>query len=224
MTRATSVDERVATLTVTGKDGITFALPQTIIFEFADPATGAATVDDDYTVTGVGLADSAPIYTLHLPPGSASVTLTIAAREDSLVEGNEAVRVTARHVNTPISARDIVIEDDDAPEFELSVSSSTLEEGAAGATVTASITNGVTFAADQAFTLRVSSADVGATEADYTPLTPLTVAVGDSSGTARFEAVDDNVVEEAETFTIGVQLRHGGGHGGVQHHGHGPGE
>ena len=198
---ATPEDERVATLTVAGTGGITFSTPQTIFFEFAAPDTGTAAVDADYTVTGDGLGGSAPEYFLTLPPGDASVTLTITALEDSLVEGNEAVRVTARHGTDTISARDIVIEDDDAPVFELSVSSSTLEEGAAGATVTASITNGVTFAADQTFTLTVDSADGGATETDYA-VTPLTMAAGAASGTALFEALPDDVVEVDETFTI----------------------
>ena len=199
---ATSADERIATLTVMGTGGITFATSQTISFVFADPAAGTAAVpDDDYTVTGDGLEGSAPTYMLTLPPGSESVTLTIAAREDSLVEGNEAVRVTAQHENTTISARDIVIEDDDAPVFALSVSSSTIEEGAAGATVTASITNGVTFAAEQAFTLMVDSADGDATESDYA-VTQLAMAAEAVSGTALFEALPDDVVEGEETFTI----------------------
>ena len=95
--------------------------------------------------------------------------------------------------------------DNDAASFEVSASPDEIDEGGS-ATLTVSIANGVTFAANQSIALSVSGS---ASAADY-GLAPetLTLAAGATSVTATLTAVDDADEESAETAT--VTATHGG--------------
>ena len=87
----------------------------------------------------------------------------------------------------------------DTATFTVSATPEAIEEGE-GATLTVAISNGVTFADEQTFSLTMSGTT---SPADYEikPAT-LILAAGESSVTAELEAIDDDQEEEAETVTV----------------------
>lgn len=88
--------------TVTVKTGgVTYADDQTITLELGGTATETA----DYTVSA---------QTLTLTAGSDSVTATVTAEQDSLVEGSETVEIEAKHGTVTSAAQTLTILDDDA--------------------------------------------------------------------------------------------------------------
>lgn len=93
----------------------------------------------------------------------------------------------------------------DTATFTVSATPEVIEEGES-TTLMVAISNGVTFADEQTFSLTMSGTT---SPADYEvkPAT-LTLAAGESSVTAELEAIDDDQEEEAETVT--VTASHGG--------------
>ena len=93
----------------------------------------------------------------------------------------------------------------DTATFTVSATPEVIEEGEI-TTLMVAISNGVTFADEQTFSLTMSGTT---SPADYEvkPAT-LTLAAGESSVTAELEAIDDDQEEEAETVT--VTASHGG--------------
>ena len=179
-----------ATLTVeTG--GVTFATAQTITLEF----TGSATAGEDYT---------SPPASIELAANETSVSATIETTDDSQVEvDDETITIAASHDGVEIGTRNITIEDNDQANFTLTVTP-VIDEGD-DAIVTLA-TGGVVFDSDETITL-VLGGNATATE-DYT-ITPasITIAAGQTSGTATLTVVDDAIVEGSETIVI--TPRHG---------------
>ena len=104
------------------------------------------------------------------------------------------------------AAASVTVEDDDAATLTLTAVPEAIDEGES-ATLTVAISNGVTFAEDQAVSLRHSGT---ASPADYTGVRgSLTLGAGDSSVTAELAAADDLEEEEPETVTVAAS------HGGV---------
>ncbi len=187
-----------------------YAEDQTITLEFA----GDAMPEDDYTVMVGDLPLSSP-YELTLPAGLSSVTATIMATDDRVDEADETITLTARHEGDTIGEETITIIDDDAaPELDLSVSETTIDEGASG-DITLAITNESVFAENQTITLEF---DGEATpEDDYTVMVggsllsspyELTLPAGLSSVTATIMATDDQADETDEM--IEITARHDG--------------
>ena len=88
-----------------------------------------------------------------------------------------------------------------APELELRVSDSDIDESGGSATVTVAITNGATFASDQAITLAL--AGTATTGDDYTiGRQTLTLAAGTSSVQTTVTALDDRLDDNGETIEI----------------------
>ncbi len=108
-----SVDITVMT-TATGS---VYAEDQTITLEF----TGDAMPEDDYTVSVDGSPLSSP-YELTLPAGASSVTATITATEDTEIEADETITLTARHEGDTIGEETIMITDNDADVVTYTVS------------------------------------------------------------------------------------------------------
>ena len=179
-----------ATVTVdTG--GVTFATAQTIALQLG----GSATAAEDYTITPASITIAA-----NETSGSATVT----ALDDTAVEGEETITIAATHDATPIGSVDVAIDDDDEPQFTLAASAATVAEGES--TIVTVDTGGVTFATAQTIALQLGGT---AAAADYT-ITPasITIAAGQTSGSATIAAVDDTLSEDAETIAIAAS--HGG--------------
>ena len=150
--------------------------------------------------------------------GETRKTVSFVAADDDLVEGPEAVELRFGALASGFSAGStavatVTITDTDTAVIGFSVASSEVSEG--GETeLTFAITNGVTFAVDQAIAITVAgSADVGddfvlADSQNRTLSVPYSVALaaGATSVTAVLGVVNDSVTELAETVTLSARL------------------
>ena len=151
-------------------------------------------------------------------PGENRRTVLFNAAEDDVVEGPETVELAFGALPPGIlagsrTATTVTIADADAAVIDFSVASGEVSEG--GETVlTFAISNGVTFAEDQAIDIDVSGSaaagdDFVLTDSQNRPLSApysVTLAAGASEATAALRAVDDFDPELAETVTFDARL------------------
>ena len=200
---------RVAAVSITGP---TEAVAEGGQAEFALSRTwsdGAPALAVTVAVAGDGLASAAGERSVAFGSGAAVTTLAVATRDDKVVGARGPVTATVMAgdgytVAAGVSA-EAAVEDNDVATFTVTASPRGIEEGDA-ATVTVSIANGVTFAADETVTLAATGT---AAAEDYTLApTTLTLAVGATSVSATLTATDDEAEESAETVTLTAS--HGG--------------
>ena len=170
--------------------GVTYADDQTITLELS----GTATETDDYTVSA---------KTLTLGAGDSSVTATVTAEQDSLVEGSESVEIKAKNGTVTSAAQTLMISDDDAVTVSVAGPDANVEEGdaaeftvtVAGATRTAAVE--VSYAVD-------TTASTASAGTDYTApsATVLTIAAAETSGTIEIATLTDTVLEPDETLVL----------------------
>ena len=186
---ATIVEGETSDVTVS-TGGVTFETDQAIALALSGDATEGAS--NDYTIAPAAITIEA---------GSTSGTATITALDDTVVEEAETITVEASHDSTVIGSKNVEITANDATDFTVEVSAATIAEGETSE-VTVS-TGGVTFETDQAITLALSGSATEGASNDYT-IAPaeVTIVAGSTSGTATITAVDDTLVEEAETITV----------------------
>ncbi|WP_420623686.1 cadherin domain-containing protein [Candidatus Poriferisodalis sp.] len=145
-------------------------------------------------------------------------TVSFEAGDDAVVEGSETVVLSFGALASGFSAgvtadTTVTITDTDTAVIGFSAASNEVSEG--GETeLTFAVTNGVTFAADQAIGIAVAgSADAGddfvLTDSQNRTLSApysVTLAAGASSVTAGLRAVDDSDAELAETVVLSARL------------------
>ena len=144
--------------------------------------------------------------------GESSVTLTAATDDDAVVEGASVVTAAfaggegyAAAANA--GSAQVSVEDNDTAAFTVTVAPEAIDEGES-ATLTVAISNGVTFAEDQAIALDFAGG-TATKGTDYTvSAESVVLAAGSASVRATVTAVDDTDQEGAETVT--VTARHGG--------------
>ena len=183
------IAEAAGTSTVTVRASAPFGTDQTITLAVA----GSAAETSDYTINSKSLI---------LTTGSTSVTATVTAVQDSIIEGAETVLITATHNSTTIGTQQtITITDDDtAPTFAVSVNNADIAEAGGTSTLTVSI-SGSTFAGDQTITLSVGGTATEGT--DYTiGSKSLTLTGGATSTMTTVTAVDDLFDDDDETVLI----------------------
>ena len=181
-----------AASTVTVSVDKEFEVDQTITLA----ATGGTAASGDYSLSS---------SLLTLAAGDMSVTATVTAVDDSVIEGgDETVVVTASHGGGAVGSATVTIEDNDTPTWSVVAGPARVVEGAAS-TVTVSVDK--EFEVDQTITLAVGGT---AASGDYSlSSSSLTLAAGDMSVTATVTAVDDSDEESDETVV--VTASHGGG-------------
>ncbi len=168
------------------------------------PLRVAATVSETRAV----LSGAAPAA-VEFAVGERTRALVLATSDDAVVETDSTVTVALGpgdgYLLGSEASSSATVLDDDAAIFEVSASPEEIDEGGS-ATLTVSIANGVTFAADQSIALSVAGS---ASVADY-GLAPETLALAAGAGSveATLTAVDDADEESAETAT--VTATHGG--------------
>ena len=191
----TAVPARVvegAASTVTVSVGKGFEVDQTITL-----AVGGTAASGDYSLSS---------SLLTLDAGDMSVTATVTAVDDSVIEGgDETVVVTASHGGGAVGSATVTIQDNDTAVWSVTAGPARVVEGAAS-TVTVSVDK--EFEVDQTITLAVGGT---AASGDYSlSSSSLTLAAGDMSVTATVTAVDDSVIEGGDE-TVVVTASHGGG-------------
>ena len=139
---------------------------------------------------------------VEIGAGATSAPLAVATDDDRVVESNSTVTATLSagtgyRVGTDDSA-EVVVTDNDEATFTVVAAPEEIAEGGS-ATVTVSVADGVTFAADQTIALSAS----GTAAADFT-LTPTTqtLTAGDNAVTATVTATEDTEAEAAETVVV----------------------
>ena len=188
----------VATGGVTEGTAATFTLART------EPTTDTLKVEVSVTETGAMLASGSPT-SMAFGAGETETTLAVATDDDTVVEpaSEIAVSVVAGAGYTVASGAgsgQATVEDNDTATFAVSVDPAEVAEGES-ATVTAAISNGVTFTADQAIELTFSGTASEGTDYSVSKDT-LRLLAGTDSVEATVTALDDAEEEDAETVTV----------------------
>ena len=164
-----------------------FEVDQTITLA----ATGGTAASGDYSLS--------PSLSLTLVAGDTSVTASVTAVDDSVIDGgDETVVVTASHGDGAVGSATVTIEDNDTPTWSVVAGPARVAEGAVS-TVTVSVDKA--FEADQTITLTATGGTAASGDYSLSPLS-LTLDAGDTSVTATVTAVDDSDEESDETVVV----------------------
>ena len=177
------VEGAVSTVTVSvGKE---FEVDQTITL-----TVGGTAASGDYSLSSLSLT---------LDAGDMSVTASVTAVDDSVIDGgDETVVVTASHGDETVGSATVTIEDNDTAVWSVVAVPARVVEGAAS-TVTVSVDK--EFEVDQTITLTATGGTAASGDYSLSPLS-LTLDAGDTSVTASVTAVDDSVEESDETVVV----------------------
>ena len=170
----------------------TFDSDQTITLALG--TNGTASEGDDYSVTS---------WTLTLVAGQATVSTTIIATPDDLVEGDETIIITASTNGEAVgAAQTVTIRDDDMATWSLSVDPASIEEDEGLAEITVS-TGGATFDRNQTITLALGTNGTASEGDDYSVTSrTLTLVAGQATVSTTIMAKPDDLVEDDETIII----------------------
>ena len=168
--------------------------------------TGGVTFDDDQTialtVSPNAASDLSGVPTqLTLPAEARTASTTIQVVDDDIVEDTETFTITASIGERELDSTQLTILDDDMAAWSLSVPAS-ITEASGSATVTVD-TGGVTFDDDQTIALTVSPN--AASDLSGVP-TQLTLPAEARTASTTIQVVDDDIVEDTETFTITASI------------------
>ena len=159
-------------------------------------AGGAGLVGGEYTLPA----------TLTIARGDDEATLRVLLTDDGIDETDETLTITftadAAYSVGAQGTHVLTITDDDVPEVEFAMTSSTLAEDA-GTSLT--VTVNVSPVPVTALTVPVTVSGTAMITADYT-LSVLMVSAGSATGSFTVTPVDDSAIEDAETaiLTLGT--------------------
>ena len=197
-------------------EGATLGVP--VVLSRAHGAQQAIEVTIVASALSASADDFSVAASVSFAAGETRKTVSFDAADDALVEGPETVELSFSALASGFSAGSpavstVTIADTDAAVIGFSTGSSEVSEG--GETeLTFTISNGVTFAEDQAISIAVAGTAIatddfvlsdsggGALVAPYS----VTLEAGASSVAASLMAVDDSVAELAETVTLSATL------------------
>ena len=198
-----------ATLTVS-TGGIPFAEDQTIVLDLSG---GTATAGEDFRLSDSGGTYLSAPYELTLPAGATSVTATLGAANDMVVENDETIVIVARHDGAQIGeTQTVTIADDDEATWTVSTVPSAIAEAGGVATLVVSLGSAF-FGEDQTISLDLtgSTATAGSdftlADSDGNALAApynLTLPAGSTDVLVTVAATDDDLDEDDEQATIAV--------------------
>ena len=196
-------DEATEVTVTAATDGDTFAADRKVTVSVGG-STDSATSGTDYAA----VADLD--VTIKAGKTSGSGTFTLTPKQDTLVEGEEAIGVTGTSTGLTVNGTSVKITDDDtAPEVNLTVSPSSVAEDASATTVTvtAAFSNTSTYGAAKTVSVTVGeSTDSATSGTDYAAVTgfDVTIAAGAGSGTGTFTLTPtgDRIVEGDEKISV----------------------
>ncbi|MBK6998771.1 MAG: hypothetical protein IPH35_01930 [Rhodoferax sp.] len=166
-------------------------------------SNGSATAGSDYTAAS---------GTLNFAAGETTKTFTVPILGDATVEGDETFSVTLSsptNATLGTSTATGTITNDDIPTITLSASNATVAEAAGSSTITAKLSA----AAAEATTVTIGRKDTStaALSSDFTlSSTTITIAAGQTTGTATLKAVQDTLDEGNETAIVEITAVSGG--------------
>ena len=178
------VEGAVSTVTVSVDKE--FEVDQTITLA----ATGGTAASGDYSLSSLSLT---------LGAGDVSVTASVTAVDDSVIDGgDETVVVTASHGGGAVGSATVTIEDNDTAVWSVVAVPARVVEGAVS-TVTVSVDKA--FEVDQTITLAATGGTAASADYSLSPLS-LTLVAGDMSVTASVTAVDDSVIDGGDETVV----------------------
>ncbi|MBL8820660.1 MAG: pre-peptidase C-terminal domain-containing protein, partial [Planctomyces sp.] len=184
---------------------LTVALSPSSVSETAgsSASTGTVTRSGDLTsalvvtLTSGDTTEATVPATVTIPAGSASTTFTIAAIDDSLVDGTQSVVLTASATGYTSGTSTLSVTDNDVLTLTLSLNKSSFAENAGSNAATGTISRN---SADlsSALVVTLTSSDTS----ELTVPATVTIPAGSASTTFAINAVDDTVVDGSQTATI----------------------
>ena len=150
---------------------------------------------------------------LRILAGERSLMPAAAVHDDTVVEDDVTVTWTIEEgegyaISAGAASAEIILEENDVAEFEVTVDSAEVAEGES-TTARVAIINGVTFAADQTIALDFAgSTATKGTDFTVAPSFPRSLRAGESVVTALLTAAGDT--EEEGEETVSVTALHGG--------------
>ena len=215
---AEAVDSFTVTVTAETAEGATKPQATQGMEVVLSPRDGTATVGDDYESFSTHLVFAPDDFTLSGTVYRAEKTQTVAIVDDDLfeppVDGDEEsftvllertpgtrARIAIPDTTDAPGAMVVTIEDDDKPDWKLTVEPDSIAEAGTESSTVTVLTGGKTFAADQTITLMLAGT---ATETDDFTLASksLTLTAGDTLVTATITAVDDTLDDDDETILV----------------------
>lgn len=157
-------------------------------------ASGTATIGEDFTTLPGSIT---------IPAGASSATITIAASNDDLIEGDETVAIVlasdpAYNVGRP-GVGVVTIRDNNIPTITLTASGDTATEGGNPGEFT--IARGS--AGAEPLTIKLATSGSAITGVDYESLPDeVVIPAGNASITLAVSAVDDDLKEAGEVVTL----------------------
>jgi len=171
---------------------------------FFDNATGAtATPNVDYTASGF----SGATFSITIPAGQTSGSISLTALNDTLDEANETILVHVLNVTngapSGVQTQTITITDDDAPPtVTFSTSATTLAENGTALTVTATLS----VISGQAVTISLGATGTANSPSDYQLGNGgvITIPAGSLTGSITLSPTQDVLVEGNETIILNI--------------------
>jgi hypothetical protein len=168
---------------------------------------GSSSSNGDYHLTG---------YPLSIPAGTQSVTLIVDANTDTVDETDETVTIAisaSTNCTNATTTQTLTIIDDDGPTVTLAAAASTIAETSGSTTITATLSA----TSVQAVTVTLSKSGTATNATDYTlSSTTITIAAGNTTGTATLTSVSDAIYEGNETVIIDINTVTNGLESGTQ--------
>ena len=208
----TSVSEGASatTVTVTATPANASATARTVTVAVGKNGDGAIEGTDYSTVNDFTI-------TIAANAAKGTGTFTLTPTQDAVVEGSESLTIAGSGTGLNVTGASVSLTDDDtAPAVNLSVSPTSVTEGATDplsltgggptVTVTAAFSPAKTYAYDQTVTVSVGGSGTATKDTDYDAVSNFNVKIsaGQTSGTGTFNltSTDDSVYEGAETIGI----------------------
>ena len=155
--------------------------------------------------------------TITILPGQSSGSVTLTVVNDTLVEGNETVTITATCTVNCTSAstpKTVTITDNDVPTVTLSVGAPSINETTGATSTLVTVTLNVISAQNVTVTLATSGT---ATTTDYTlATTTVLILAGNTNASVTLSAKDDLLDEMDETVIIDIASVTNGTESGTQ--------
>jgi len=134
--------------------------------------------------------------TVTIPAGQASATFAVDAVDDALLDGTQAVTITATADGFPEGSADLQVADHET--LTVSLAPTSIAENAGLGAVTGTVTRSNTADLSQALVVNLASSDT--TEAGM-PAT-VTIPAGQASATFAVDAVDDAILDGIQSVSI----------------------
>ncbi len=139
---------------------------------------------------------SVPV-SVTIPAGASSTTFSVAAGDDSLVNGTQTITITASSAEYVDGTGTLSVTDDDVPALTVTISNSSISENAGANAATGTVSRNTTNVSSALVVSLASSLTNRAT----VPAT-VTIPAGAASATFSIDAEDNVLVDGTQTVTI----------------------